>query len=150
MHNDKTNSVVQLNLEGNKENMESFRESTKTMGAEWVERALTPPSCGMNGLMAKTHTSRSIKAIPVTALTLLFLDPKCPEAPEMLMPRYSSPKTFPLLASQILSQAVQMKNWEAFEFGTALAMDKMLRPVYFRMMFTSSNPLPIWACSQYH
>lgn len=73
MHNDKPNSVVQLNLEGNKENMESFRESTKTMGAEWVERALTPPSCGMNGLMAKTHTSRSIKAILVTGADLAVL-----------------------------------------------------------------------------
>lgn len=38
--------------------------------------------------------------------------------------------------------AVQMKNWEPFVLGPALAMDRMPGPVCFRMKFSSANFSP--------
>lgn len=38
--------------------------------------------------------------------------------------------------------AVQMKNWEPFVLGPALAMDRMPGPVCFRMKFSSGNFSP--------
>lgn len=38
--------------------------------------------------------------------------------------------------------AVQMKNWEPFVLGPALAIDKIPGPVCFRMKFSSGNFSP--------
>lgn len=38
--------------------------------------------------------------------------------------------------------AVQMKNWEPFVLGPALAIDRIPGPVCFRMKFSSGNFSP--------
>lgn len=55
------------------------------------------------------------------------------QSPKLLLPQ-------PTTHHSVL--AVQMKNWEPFVLGPALAMDRMPGPVCFRMKFSSGNFSP--------
>lgn len=103
-------------------------EPQRSMASTTFIPSLTRPktTCLPSNLPEK-HQSELVSDVPKRRTS-----PKC-RSPKLLLPQ-------PTTHHSVL--AVQMKNWEPFVLGPALAMDRMPGPVCFRMKFSSGNFSP--------
>lgn len=114
-------------------------EPQRSMASTTFIPSLTRPktTCLPSNLQEK-HRSQLAPAVPMwgcrhQAWHVTSPTGRVPGTPELALLQ-------PLTHHSVL--AVQMKNWEPFVLGPALAMDRMPGPVCFRMKFSSGNFSP--------